>query len=70
MDQHDINRPDLGSPALGIVQVPAKSQWTKSQAIEWLEDRLRDAINCGFGGCTHEDIDEVITSATKDASTT
>lgn len=25
--------------------------------VKWLEDRLRDAINVCYGGCTHEDVD-------------
>lgn len=28
--------------------------------IKWLEDRLRDAVNVCYGGCTHEEIDAAL----------
>lgn len=27
---------------------------------KWLEERLRDAVNNGYGGCTHDDIDKAV----------
>lgn len=28
--------------------------------VKWLEDRLRDAVNVCYGGCTHEEIDTAL----------